>query len=145
MRRTSLLLVLLASPAFAQRQAGSVLGRVTEFPSNPGQAGGAGLRGVSVTLQGGAGRLTTTTDEKGSDRFPAVSPATYEIRAELAGFEGQSRHGVVVPIAKTITVDLVLRIPGEAETVASSLDLPLGAPLAVLAPRQVTLGARWSF
>jgi hypothetical protein len=59
--------VLLATPARADRQSGSIAGTVTE-------AGGGRLRGVTVTLTGATGSNTATTGTSGDYRFPALTP-----------------------------------------------------------------------
>ena len=62
-----LLLVLLVSPSFSQRQTGSITGIVEDDNSTP-------LPGVSVTLSGASimGTQVYTTTQEGNFRFPAV-------------------------------------------------------------------------
>jgi hypothetical protein len=102
---TALLLLLVGSRAFAQRQTGSVIGRVLD-----GQ--GAGLARASVTLSGAMGSSAVQSDSSGDYRFPAVEPGSYELKADLAGLSAQLRKGVVVQIAKQVVVDFTLQISG---------------------------------
>lgn len=106
----ALALVLVAVPAWAQRQTGSITGAVTD------EQGGA-LSSVTVTLTGKAGAKTAATDAEGVYRFPAVDPGIYEIRAEMSGFQGVRQETVVVSIGQQLTIDFALKVASMAETV----------------------------
>jgi hypothetical protein len=113
-----LLALLAAAPVLAQTQLGSVVGTVKD------EQGGA-LPGVTVTLAGPAGTRTTTTDAKGEYRFPAVSPSSYEVRAEIAGFRPGRVASVVVSVAGTATADMTLKIGGVTEQIDVVGESPL--------------------
>src|SRR5690348_5286776 len=74
-------LLLVAWPAFAQEQRGSIEGVVKDNT-------GAVLPGVAVeaknVVQGGT--VNTVTDANGIFRFPSLQPGTYEVTATLSGF-----------------------------------------------------------
>jgi hypothetical protein len=103
-----LLVILAASPLVAQSLIGTVSGTVRD------EQGGV-LPGATVTLTGKTGSRTATTDHVGVYRFPAVEPGTYEVRAELQGFQARREENLVVSISKQITLDFVLKVSGVAE------------------------------
>src|SRR4030067_1170223 len=75
---------LVAVPAFAQEQRGSIEGIVKD-------SSGAVLPGVTVEARNPAGGAVATsiTDETGSYRFPALPTGEYEVTADLQGFTPQ--------------------------------------------------------
>src|SRR4051812_35826461 len=72
---------LLAMPAAAQEQRGSILGVVKD-------ATGAVLPGVTVEARSPSvvGVSTSISDAQGNYRFPALPPGTYKVSAVLQGF-----------------------------------------------------------
>ena len=108
-----LLTVLLTLPlASAAQTTATLAGRVLD-------SSGAVLPGVAVTArQTGTGlQRSATSDTQGRYIVAALSPGTYEIRAELSGFRPLSRSGVTLTIAQTAVVDLTLTVGGVAEEV----------------------------
>jgi hypothetical protein len=96
--------IVFVSTAGAQRQTGSLAGKVVDERSEP-------LPGVTVTLSGPAlqGTLSFVTTESGAYRFPALSPgANYVITCELAGFNKLVQEGIAITVGKTTTIDLTL-------------------------------------
>ncbi len=92
-----LVLTLLAAvPAPAQRVTGTILGTVTD-------ASGAVLPGVTVKIEGTAivGVQTTTTNERGLYRFPALPPGLYDLEFDIQGFTKTHRHQIKVSIGGT--------------------------------------------
>lgn len=88
----------IASISLAQRQTGSIAGKVTDNEGIP-------LPGVSVTLSGPnlMGILTYTTAESGDFRFPSVPPGSnYTLVVELSGFQKIVREGLIVNVGKTV-------------------------------------------
>src|SRR5947208_12239363 len=75
----AVLLLPLASPAFAQLQTGDLYGTVVD---QQGQA----LPGVTVTVAGIGSPPAQVTDEHGQFRFLGLYPGTYKLKAELEGF-----------------------------------------------------------
>ena len=113
--------VLLVTPARADRQSGSIAGTVTE-------AGGGRLRGVNVTLTGSTGSVTAVTGNRGDYRFPALTPGLYEIKAELAGFQPRRVENVTVSIARDVAIDFALTVAGPSETVEVVEEAPATLP-----------------
>lgn len=96
-----LLIVGFSLPAYAQKESGSIVGRVSDMDNLP-------LEGVTVTASSPSligGTATTYTDEDGNYRFPVLPPGTYEVTASLEGFQTASRNDVRVSVGKTITVN----------------------------------------
>ena len=111
--------------ALAQTQTGTVEGKVTDPQS-------AVLPGVTLTLTGPRGAQTTVTDETGNFRFVGLQPDTYQLKAELTGFLSQQVDAVLVGLAKTVTLELSLKLGGLTETVdvrgaASTVDVKSAA------------------
>jgi hypothetical protein len=114
-RLTSALAVLLAiaSPTSAQIQTGSILVRVNDEQ-------GATTPGVTVTITSPAlvaGTMNGVTDTGGAYRFPSLPPGTYQVKAELQGFQSVVQDNVSVQVGQTVALDLRLRVATLAETV----------------------------
>jgi hypothetical protein len=111
--------VLLAWPAAAQEQRGSLEGVVRD-------ASGAVLPGVSIEARMASGAvLTATTNAEGVYRFPSVAPGTYELTATLQGFAPRKQTEVVVGLGQIKKVDLALSLAGVAESVQVAAESPL--------------------
>jgi hypothetical protein len=107
------LLAGLATHAPAQSlQTGNITGRVTD-PS------GAALQGVTVTLTSPVllAAQVATTDAEGGYGFRALPPGTYALAFEHEGFRRLSRTGLLVELARTLTVDAALEVGARTETV----------------------------
>ena len=94
----------LTSMSLAQRQTGSLAGRVMDNEGNP-------LPGVTVALSGPnlMGILTYITTETGDFRFPAVPPGkNYSLDFELTGFQKSRTEGIICNVGKTFRLDVVL-------------------------------------
>jgi hypothetical protein len=123
--RTSILLavfaLLVAVGVSAQTQTGTITGRIVDEQ-------GAVLPGVNVTLTGSQGSQTQVSDGKGEYRFQGLTPGTYEVRAELAGFAPRTERDLLVGLGKTLSINLALKLGGLTESVdvvtnASTIDL----------------------
>ena len=112
--------LLLAMPAAAQEQTGSIVGVIKD-------ASGAVLPGATVEARSPSsiGVRSTTTDEQGAYRFPALPAGTYEVSATLQGFTPAKVGEVRVELGKQFTVDLTLKLAGVAESVTVSAESPL--------------------
>ena len=106
----SLALGLLAAPARAQSQYGTVQGTVTD------QNGGV-LPGVTATLSGPRGLQTAVTDTHGVYKFIGVAPGTYDLRVTLSGFQSEEKKGISVELGGTASVDFGLKVGGMAESI----------------------------
>ena len=111
---------LLAIPAAAQEQRGSIVGVVTD-------ASGAVLPGVTVEARSPpvVGVSTTTTDSSGRYRFPALPPGTYTVTATLQGFVAASAAEAIVTLGKQLSIDLSMKVAGLTETVSVTAESPV--------------------
>jgi hypothetical protein len=108
------------SPAFGQ-------GAVAEINGNAVDQTGAALPGATVTITDEATGLTRTGVANESGRFviPAVTPGRYTIRAELSGFQTQTRSGVTILVGQAITLNFTLPIGGLTDVVTVTGEAPL--------------------
>ena len=100
--RVHILLALLAWGA-AQAPAGAIVGTVRD-------PHGGVLPGVTVTAHSGGTRSQTVSDSAGRYRLAGLSPGTYRIESELAGFRRGVVDDVGVVSGKDAQRDLVMRI-----------------------------------
>ncbi len=117
-----ILLLGLPGTAFAQ---GSVSGNVQGVVRDPD---GGPLPGATVTALSAAlvrGRMTTTSDVRGSWRFPALPPGTYAFEAGLPGFKTVRREGIRVSLGQALAVDLVLPLASVAAEAVVTAEAPL--------------------
>ena len=107
-------LLLLPTVAAAQSQAstGQITGRVVD-------AQGGLLPGVSVTVTNPATSFTRTmlTNDEGVYTIPLLPPGSYDVTAQLTGFQTVKREKVPVTVGSNVTVDLRLGVAGVTETV----------------------------
>ena len=111
--------LVVAMPAFSQ---GGSTGRITGAVTD--QTGGV-LAGaiVSVTdTQRGISR-TLTTDQAGAYNAPELTPGTYTVKAQYAGFKATERQNIVVEVGKEYRVDLVVEPGAQSEQVTVAADL----------------------
>ena len=113
----ALLVSLFAVSGFAQFQTGNIYGKVQAKD-------GSVLPGVTVTLTGIGAPQTTVTDSQGNYRFLNLSPGTYTIKAELAGYGTATRAGVGVRVAANSDVTLTLN-PSVSESIVVTAEAPL--------------------
>lgn len=75
---------------------------------------GATLPNVSVTVVGTETglRRTVVTDDTGQYQVTGLAPATYDVSAELRGFETATRKSVIVSIGQTTNADFQLSLAG---------------------------------
>ena len=116
------LCVLIAAPAFAQVQTGSILVKALDDQ-------GAVMPGVSVTISSPVlvtGSQAGVTDAGGVYRFPSLPPSTtYTIRLELQGFQTQVREGVVVSVGQTTPIDVGMKVGSLSESVTVTGQSPV--------------------
>ena len=97
---------------------GEITGTVTD------SAGAAVLNATVnvVDTQTGLQR-TVTTDNTGQFRVTGLSPATYDVRAQMPGFATEIRKGVTVAVGQTVVSDFKLK-PSQVATVVEVTDQP---------------------
>lgn len=135
-----LLAAVLASPhtALAQRYLGAITGQVSD-------SSGAAIRGAQVEAQQSATNFKTmvATDAAGAFSMPSLQPGDYTITVEAAGFQRQTRTGVVLTAAQTRQLMFTLNPGSATETVKVTAETSLldtGSPniATTLSAREVT-------
>ncbi len=111
------LIALLAVSAYAQIQSGNIYGKAQAKD-------GSALPGVTVTLTGVGAPQTVVTDAAGNFRFLNLSPGSYGLKAELAGFGTSTRTGITVNLGRNADVTMTLN-PSAAESIVVTAEAPL--------------------
>ena len=111
--------ILFAALSFGQSFQGSLRGRVLD-------PNGGGTPTARITLSDEATSVprTTLSDEKGEYNFAALTPATYTISVEAAGFKKLERKGVAILTQINSTLDLALEIGQISEQVNVTAEAP---------------------
>ncbi|HEX9112163.1 MAG TPA: TonB-dependent receptor [Terriglobales bacterium] len=87
-------------------------------------SGGALVRAAVNVIDTQTGlKRTATTNSTGQFRVAGLSPATYDISAQIPGFGTEIRKGLTVTIGQTVISDFRLK-PSQVETVIEVMDLP---------------------
>jgi Carboxypeptidase regulatory-like domain/TonB-dependent Receptor Plug Domain len=117
---TLLAIALLALPAAAQEQTGSITGVVKDST-------GAVLPGATVEARSpsAVGVSSAVSDAEGRYRLPALPPGTYEVTASLQGFVSAKITDAVLTLGKELKIELTLRLAGVSETVNVTAGSPL--------------------
>ncbi|MGB8953500.1 MAG: TonB-dependent receptor [Candidatus Aminicenantales bacterium] len=99
------LTLILTSTSFAQRQTGSIFGRIIDKEENA-------LPGAIITVSGPAlmGIRNYITGDTGTFRFSSLLPGEYQMRTEMPGFKTLVRKGILVSVGKTTEVTIELEI-----------------------------------
>jgi hypothetical protein len=112
--------LLATSVAYAQGvgSSGEITGTVTD------SAGGVLLKATVTVADTQTGlKRTATTNSTGQFRVTGLSPATYDVSAEMSGFGAQIRKGVTVEVGQTVISDFKLN-PSRVATVVEVTDQP---------------------
>jgi hypothetical protein len=120
--------VSLALSAFAQTL-GDISGEVRD-------SSGAVIAGVTITLTNTATNAVrmTTSNDSGVYSFPALTPGTYNIKAEKASFKSVAAAAVEVQVQQNVRMDLTMAVGAVSETVEVT------ASAVGLATENVTVG-----
>jgi hypothetical protein len=115
----ALLAVLAAGSAFAQGTTGQLSGTVTD------DQGGA-LPGATVTVTNAATGFTrsVTTDGSGAFSLPGLPVGTYDVKADLSGFNARAGKAVV-NVSSTTTADFKMAVAGKTEEITITAEAPL--------------------
>jgi hypothetical protein len=107
-----LLCVSVSVSSFAQTSNATVGGTVSD-------ASGALIPGVTVIATNIATGIVTTviTNESGAYQFASLQTGTYNISAELSGFQTQIYNNVVLGVAQQVRLNFALQVGGVAQTV----------------------------
>lgn len=116
----SFLFTVLATLAAGQTQTGGIEGRVVDGT-------GAVVPGVTVTLDSPVllTPKTTTTSDTGRYAFINLVPGSYNLSFELQGFQTVRREGLIVSVARTITIDATMQLASVSEVVTVVGETPL--------------------
>ena len=109
-----------AAPAYGQGGRSEINGTVVD------QTKGV-LPGVTITATNEAtgAERTAVTGPDGRFVIPTLLPGTYTLKAELQGFQTQTRTGLTVNVGQELTFDLALQLAGIAEAVTVTSQAPL--------------------
>jgi hypothetical protein len=113
----ALLLLAVGGTAFAQLQTGNLFGTVTDDK-------GASLPGVTVTLTGQGAPQVQVTNAQGAFRFPNLSPASFDLKAELEGFSTIDYPNIVINIGRNTTIEVKLS-PAVEDVITVTAESPL--------------------
>ncbi|MEN6561106.1 MAG: mucoidy inhibitor MuiA family protein [Acidobacteriota bacterium] len=90
-------------------------GAISCFVADPE---GTPLSGATVTVTGGAFRRSLTSDARGRVLFVNLKPGTYNLRAELQGFNSVLRDGIEVRPGRRASLDLALPLAALEEQIS---------------------------
>jgi len=111
-------LVLGLLPAvFAQSARGNVYGKVAD-------ESGAVLPGATVTLSGGFGTRTTTTDKDGNFRFLNLDHGPYKVTVAMSGF-GTINRAIEVRSAQNIELEFNAKVASVEESLTVTAETPV--------------------
>ena len=121
--RITLLAVLCAlggASVFAQLQSGRIVGTI--FDSQK-----AGIPGATVVVTNVATNLmrTAVTDSQGNYVVTPLDPGTYNVSAEMPGFQTTVRNGLTLTVGQAARVELELNIGGLSTEVQVTAETPL--------------------
>lgn len=116
----AVVLFLSIGPAFGQFATAEFNGSVVDQSASV-------LPGVTVTLTEESTGLvrTVVTNESGRFVLPAVPPGRYTVRAELVGFQTQTRTGVTIAVGQAVTINFALPIGGLTDQITVTGESPL--------------------
>jgi len=116
----AVVVLLSAAPVFGQ-------GGVAEVNGSVADQSGAVLPGVTVTVTDEATGLVRTVESNETGRFviAAVPPGRYMFRAELAGFQTQTRTGIGVNVGQAVTINFTLPVGTISDQVTVTGEAPL--------------------
>jgi hypothetical protein len=109
-----------AAAAFAQGGSATFSGTVFD-------QGKAVLPGVTITVTNEATGITreAVTGPEGQFVVPTLTPGTYTVSAELAGFQGQAQQGLILRIGQELTLTFTLPVAALTETVTVTGQTPI--------------------
>lgn len=113
------LLALMAVPAFAQIDRGSIEATALDQTKAP-------LPGVTVTVSRPETGFATmaVTDSSGAARFPALTPGNYEVRFELEGFASVAAQKITLRVGQEARLSVAMQAAA-SETITVSAEAPI--------------------
>jgi hypothetical protein len=113
-------LLLIAPAVYAQGGFGAIRGSIKD--SSGAIVPGAKIAAVEVST---GTRNDALTDAEGNFLFPRLKPSVYQITAEASGFKKLDRKGIELRVSDSLTLDLVLEVGTQNETVTVTGEVPL--------------------
>ncbi len=119
----AVVLVWLSVPgaAIAQLQTGTILVQAVDEQ-------GAAMPGVTLTITSAsiiAGQVEGVTDSVGIYRLRNLVSGTYNVKADLAGFQSIELRDIVVSVGQTTPIDLTMKVAAIQETVTVAGQSPV--------------------
>lgn len=120
---TALLVLSLLFPGLAKAQGettSAIAGQVTD-------QSGAGVPGAKVTAVNNDTGLkrSAQTDDAGRFTLPQLIPGAYTVQATATGFDGQQNNAVSAALGHTQTLNFVLKVQAQRQTVTVTEETPL--------------------
>src|SRR5437667_7599168 len=113
-------LILSACPVYAQVTTATIAGVAQD-------ASGAVIPGVSITVKNldtGITR-TVTTDEGGRYTVPDLTIGSYEVEAQLPGFQTEVRSGITLSVGRSAVINFALKVGQISDKVTITEEAPL--------------------
>src|SRR5271155_1582445 len=115
--------LLLANPA-AHAQGVGASGSLSGTVSDP--TGAVIPKGTVTAEDASRGlRLTANVDSNGQYRFTSLSPGTYNLTAQIAGFQSQIQKGVVITVGQIANLDFHLQVATTSSVIEVSAAPPV--------------------
>ena len=113
------LLAGLTSTILAQRQTGSIKGKIIDKEGYP-------LPGafIYVTSPAMLGMRTYITSDTGKIRFPGLPPGTYKVIIEMPGFKTINIDNIIVRVGMTVTLKITMEATTIEEEITRKVPLP---------------------
>ena len=115
-----LILAAIVAPVHAQTPSGEISGTVVDSSGLP-------VPGVTVTLTNQATNVVRVvqTNEVGLYVIAAIPPGTYDLKAELAGFQTVERKSLVVQVGSANRIGITMDVGNLSETLQVVAHSPL--------------------
>src|SRR5882672_11428102 len=112
----TLIFLVLSALAFAQTSNATLGGTISD-------ASGALIPGVTITATNtGTGIVTTVlSNEAGAYQFASLQTGTYNVTAELPGFQPQTRSAVALGVSQQVRINFTLQVGAVAQAVEVSI------------------------
>jgi len=113
------LLAGLSSLVLAQRQSGSIKGKIINQEGDP-------IPGILIYVYSPnlLGMRTYITSDRGEMGFPGLSPGTYKITIEMPGFKTVNIENIIVRVGKTVTLNITMEPTTLEEEITKDVPSP---------------------
>ncbi|MGH9521529.1 MAG: carboxypeptidase regulatory-like domain-containing protein, partial [Terriglobales bacterium] len=112
--------LLMVTTAAAQTSTTGQIAGVVKDPT------GAVVPGAKLTVTSASGEVReATADAEGRYRFPLLTPGSYTLKAEAAGFRAATAANVAVTVTQTTDLEIPLALQTASETMNISAEPPL--------------------